>query len=272
MHPIERLRFVARADGAGPTALGIETALALLGFGDDPAGMVTACRRLVDRHPACGPVWWVTSRALLAPDPDAELRVVAGLLEEDPTPAHLGAELPGSATVAVVGWPEQVAMALDRRADCRVLVVDGGEGALLVRALRRNGGSADLIPDRGAGAAVASADLLLLEALAVAGESVVLAAGSLAAAAVAASTGVPVWLIAGEGRVLDPRLGDVLVGGAAGADEPWLSSWDVVPLAALVGATGVGPGGRVELSALVGRGDCPVAPELLPGRSPGGPR
>ena len=55
MHPIERLRMVARAAGEGPALVAQEAAGALVAFGDDPAGLVTACRRLVDRQPTSGP-------------------------------------------------------------------------------------------------------------------------------------------------------------------------------------------------------------------------
>ena len=57
MHPIERLRYVARAAGEGSTLLACEAAGALAAFASDPAGLVTACRRLVDRQPTAGPIW-----------------------------------------------------------------------------------------------------------------------------------------------------------------------------------------------------------------------
>ena len=43
MHPIEHLRYVARAAGEGPALLAREAAGALATFNDDPAGLVTAC-------------------------------------------------------------------------------------------------------------------------------------------------------------------------------------------------------------------------------------
>ncbi|MBA3655450.1 MAG: hypothetical protein H0W70_14800, partial [Actinobacteria bacterium] len=106
MHPIERLRYVARARGAGPTALGREAAGALAGFADDPPALVTACRRLVDRHPTDGPVWWLAARVLAAADPGSEAWRAAEELADDPTPGELAAGLPGDATVLLVGWPE----------------------------------------------------------------------------------------------------------------------------------------------------------------------
>src|SRR5205807_10555596 len=69
MHPIERLRMVARAAGDGTALVAQEAAGALVAFGDDPAGLVTACRRLVDRQPTSGPIWWLAERVLTAADP-----------------------------------------------------------------------------------------------------------------------------------------------------------------------------------------------------------
>ncbi len=59
MHPIERLRYVARASGGDQRMLVRETAGALRGLGFDPAGLVVACRRIVERHPNSGPMWWL---------------------------------------------------------------------------------------------------------------------------------------------------------------------------------------------------------------------
>ena len=50
VHPIERLRYVARAGGVDHDVLVRETAAALGALGFDPAGLVTACRRIIDRR------------------------------------------------------------------------------------------------------------------------------------------------------------------------------------------------------------------------------
>ncbi|HVT78540.1 MAG TPA: hypothetical protein VHD87_15990, partial [Acidimicrobiales bacterium] len=85
-HPIERLRWAARNDGDGPRLAGLTAARALGGFVGDPAGLVTACRRLVQRQPAMGPVWWVTARMLVTPDhAHVEADLIEDLLVEDPT-------------------------------------------------------------------------------------------------------------------------------------------------------------------------------------------
>jgi hypothetical protein len=50
MHPIEHLRYVARATGADPVALVSETAQALFGLHMEPAGLVLAARRIVEQQ------------------------------------------------------------------------------------------------------------------------------------------------------------------------------------------------------------------------------
>src|SRR5213593_2945813 len=110
--------MVARAAGEGPTLLAREAAGALAAFGDDPAGLVTACRRLVDRQPTSGPMWWLAARVLGAGDPAADE------VEADPTPDVLRAHLPDSGTVTVIGWGDQVGDALRRWGALEVLLVD----------------------------------------------------------------------------------------------------------------------------------------------------
>ena len=72
MHPIERLRYVARSSGAPQEVLVRETAGALAALGFDAAGLVTACRRILDRHPVSGPLWWLCARVLTSNDPNNE--------------------------------------------------------------------------------------------------------------------------------------------------------------------------------------------------------
>jgi hypothetical protein len=75
----------------------------------------------------------------------------------------------------------------------------------------------------------------VLEASAAGPDSVVAVAGSLAAAAVAQQSGVPVWAVVGRGRRLPARMLDAIVG----------------------------PAGPVEVAVGLATADCPEAPELL---------
>jgi hypothetical protein len=265
VHPIERLRMVARATGEGPELLAREAAGAMAAFCDDPAGLVTACRRLVDRQPTSGPMWWLAARVLAASDPAAEAWQAADELDADDTPAIVAAAVPDDATVVVVGWPEQAGRALRRRGDLDVLVVNaGGEGDRFARRLARLDVSADCVPDVAAGAAVAASDLVLLEASALGPTGFVGRAGSRAAAAVAKTAGIPVWVVAGAGRVLPGRLWDALLARLDTlADAPWLADEEVVPLA--LADQVVGPAGAQDAARAPRRADCPIAPELLRG-------
>src|SRR5260221_1141760 len=201
MHPIERLRMVARAAGEGPALLAQEAAGALAAFAGDPAGLVTACRRLVDRQPTSGPIWWLAARVLAADDPTGEAWRAAEELSDDVTPSTLAAHLPDDVTVCVIGRPELAEEALVRRGDLPVLVVDAlGEGHGLARRLARAGNDAELVPESGLGAAAAAADLVLLEAAALGPTGFVAITGSRAPAAVGRLCRGPVWLGPGVGR------------------------------------------------------------------------
>lgn len=267
MHPIERLRLVARADGAGPTLLAREAAGALATFAEEPAALVTGCRRLVDRHPEVALLWWLSARALLAPDPRAEILRCAGELDDDDTAGVLAAELPGSLTAVVVGWPEQVAYALRRRGDVEVLAIDyDGEGGALAR--RLSGAGVDIwdVPPWGAAAAVVVSGLVVLEAVSAGPSGILSAPGSHAAAAVARQSGIPVWAAVGVGRVLPERLWVAQLERLdATGREPWERTTELVPaglLDVVVGPRGPRPGPELGAPA-----DCPVAPELLRGPS-----
>ena len=269
MHPIEQLRYVARAEGVGPGRLAREAAAALAAVGGDPAGLVTGCRRLIERHAEVGPMWWVAARVLAAADPGAEAWRAGHDLDDDPTPGVLAALLPADATVTVLGRPEQAGDALRQRGDVEALVVEAGpSGHGFARRLRGAGTDAEDVPAWGLGAAVAGSDLVLLEAAALGPTGFVAPAGSRAAAAVARTAGVACWVVAGTGRVLPARLWDALcgrldAGTGAGAEEPWARAVEVVPLD-LVDRV-VGPAGAQSPAEAVKRADCPVVPELLKG-------
>ncbi|QYG93985.1 hypothetical protein HC251_17120 [Iamia sp. SCSIO 61187] len=268
MHPIEHLRYVARAGGADPVDLASEAAHALGAFDDDPAGLVAAARQLVARHRAVGPLWWLCSRVLVAPEPMAEGLAAARELEADPTDGVLAAFLPDEARVLIVGWPATVVPALARRGDLDVLAADDGTGVDVGRALARVDIPVLDVPSQGVGAAAATAEVVLLEALAAGPAAALCAPGSRSAAAVARAAGRTVWLVAGVGRVLPGPTYDACAAGAVDPDEPWEADLDVVPLD-LVDRV-VRTEGPVDVATGVASPGCPVAPELLvPARTPG---
>jgi hypothetical protein len=263
VHPIERLRYVARASGAPQSVLVQETATALSSFGSDPQALVTACRRIVWRQPSSGPLVWFCARVLTAGDASAEIWEAAGVMQADATASELSHGLPDGATVTVLGWPDEIGEALPRRGDVEVLAIDTqGEASGFVGRLWRCDVEATDVPQAGLGAAVASSTVLLLESPAVGPDEFLAVSGSRAAAAVARHAGVPVWLVAGVGRLLPGRMWDGLRSRVE-PEEPWDADDEIVPLD-LVDHV-VGPRGVETVADALQQVDCPVAPELFKG-------
>jgi hypothetical protein len=263
MHPIERLRYVARAGGLDLVELVQDAALALGGFADDPVALVTACRSLVDRHPAAGPIWWLTARVLVAADPASEAWRLVEEIETDDTARTVARELPDGARILVVGWPEVVVAGLRRRGDCELLVVDP-EGAYRrssIEAVRRGGPLVQEVPEAGVAAAAAQVDLVLFEAQAIGDAGLVAVMGTRAAAAVAAAGGTPVWAVAPVGRMLPSGLWRVLAERLGDVAEPWLEPDELVPLDLVSGV--LRPTGLLMPADAAADPDCPFAPELV---------
>jgi len=264
MHPIERLRMVARAAGDGPALVAQEAAGARVAFGDDPAGLVTACHRLVDRQPTSGPIWWLAARVLTAADPAQEAWQAVERLQDDTTAEQLSASLPDGVVLTAVGLGEHLGDGLARRGDVQVLLVETDmTDRSFLRRLHRLGNDVDDVPAGGLGAAVTESDLVIFEATAFGATGLVGPSGSRAAAAVGRHAGIPVWAVGGVGRALPGRLWDALAGRLDDDDEPWLAAEEVVP-ADLVDQV-IGPRGPESLQQAVHLADCPIAPELLKG-------
>jgi hypothetical protein len=264
MHPIEHLRYVARATGADPSLVAKEAASALRDMARmEPAGLVPACRRLIERHLTCGPIWWLSARILASDDPAAAAREAIEELESDPTDRHLVSALPDAATVLVLGWPDAAGAALRSRGDIEALVVEyGGEGEQLVRRLCDSGNDSALVPESGAGAAAAVCDLVLVEAVAAGPTGVLALPGSLGAAAVACYAQVPVWAVVAAGRVLPSRLWDSLLTRLdESGEEPWERRAELVSVSLLTEV--VGPDGPTATETGLGAATCPAAPELF---------
>ena len=234
----------------------------------EPAGLVVACRRIVERHPTSGPLWWFCASMLTAADPFRAADELASDIECDLTPDHLYDLLPGDATVCVVGWPDLIGDAVMRRGDIRVLAVDAhDEGSSFVRRLQRADIDADVVPPSGAGSAVLAADLVLIEALAAGpGEALVLPP-SRAVASTGYCSEVPTWLVAGRGRRLPEGLFTSMLTRIADVRAPWEAEAEPAPLGlftAVVGPHGMldlAADGDASLDALVA--ECPMAHELL---------
>jgi hypothetical protein len=263
VHPIERLRYVARTRGADAESLVRETAGALRGLGLDPSGLVVACRRIVERHPTCGPLWWLGARLLTSADPMAAARAAVAEIEADRTADVLAGELPDGATVVTVGWPEVTGQAIGRRGDLRVLAVDAGhQGASFVQRLERSEIECELVPMEAAAIAAADADVVLVEADALDASRLVAPVGSAVAAAAAGIAGTPVWTVAGCGRRLPGPMIEAIAARLERDDDYWMRDAETLPLGLV--AHVVGPAGRLPASEPVAvRAECEMAPELL---------
>ena len=276
MHPIERLRWVARSPEGDVSMVAAEAADALAAFADDPAGLVIASRRLIERRPGAAPLWWLASRVLCSLEPAFEAMDAAADLDRDRTPVALAGDLPGG-TIAIVGWPDQAGAALRMRSRMdggeagadRVVVVPSDAPSGVSRAAWREQGDdawrcVDWLQSHGVDARLLRAGevaaagrrcvLALLEATAVGPDSFLAPAGSAALAAAARDSHRPVWLVAGVGRALPGPLYEALLRRVA--DD----ALEVVPLDAVDEVAG--PAGPVPRSQLP-RPSCPVAAELL---------
>jgi hypothetical protein len=259
VHPIERLRYVARTRGADAESLVRETAGALRGLGIDPSGLVVACRRIVERHPTCGPLWWLGARLLTSADPMAAARAAVTEIEADGTADVLAGELPDGATIVTVGWPAIAGQAIGRRGDLRVLAV---EGQSFVQRLERMEVESELVPMEAAALAAADADVVLVEADALDASRLVAPVGSAVIAAVAGIAGTPVWVVAGRGRRLPSPMLEAIAAHLERGDDYWTRDAETLPLA--LASHVVGPTGRLPVSAPAAvRAECEMAPELL---------
>lgn len=262
MHPIEQLRYVARASGADANLLVQEATSALSFFDREPHAMVTACRRLLTRQPAVGALWWMSARLATTGDARSEARQILEDLREDRTPRELAAAIPDGARVLLSGWPDLTVAALPRRGDVSVLVLDvEGQGHSVVRRLER----ADMIvedvdPAHVAGA-VEESSLVIVEAGALGPAAALVDVGSVAGAAIAKATGTPVWLVAGVGRQLPEMYWQAIVERTADPDLPaFLAPFEIMSLGLvdrIVTADGL------MLPDELSPSDCPLAQELL---------
>lgn len=261
VHPIEHLRHIARATGADQRVLVGETAVALRAIADDPAGLVVSCRRIVQRHPTAGALWWMCATVLTATDVRTGARRAAQVVADDPTPDTLAASLPAEATVVIIGCPDLIADALRRRGDVVVLAVDAtAEGRALGHRLADAGVDAEIVGPAGLAAAVAAADVVLVEALVAGPDAALAASGSCAAVAVASTIGVPAWAVIGRGRTLPAAAFDSVVARTVAVQRPWRAdaevvSFDLTPIT--VDAAGSGPTVRPRPA------ECAAPPELL---------
>lgn len=80
MNPLEQLRFLARIEGEDPSVLALEACYLLAQLARDRSMLVTALRRLLDRHSDLGIMWMVASRIAGSIFPEDEAWEIVGEL------------------------------------------------------------------------------------------------------------------------------------------------------------------------------------------------
>ncbi len=221
MHPIEQLRFVARAGGADARLLVEEAASALSVFSHDRPAILTAARRLLTRQPAVGPLWWMCSRMVTCADPRSEARAVIEDLREDRTGRELAHGLADGVTVALAGWPDLTVSALPRRGDVKVLVSDvDGQGPSVVRRLERHELHVEDVDPAKIAGIVDESDVILVEAVAAGRSAALVDVGSVPLAATAKAAGKRVWMVVGVGRLLPEQYWQAVVERVSDTDLP----------------------------------------------------
>jgi len=83
VHPLERLRYVARNPLAPTKPLIAESAAVLASLSHDPAGLLTSCRNLLRRRGHCGPLVWMAARMVASTDCHDEVLEIAKAIDCD---------------------------------------------------------------------------------------------------------------------------------------------------------------------------------------------
>ena len=281
MHPIEHLRHVARSRSLDDAELVREAAIGLGSIDTDGPDLVVACRRIVERHPEVGALWWLCARLLVSDAPGRLAWRIAEEIGSDRTPRVVARELPERATVLTIGWPAVAGSGLVRRGDVRVLCADSRHRASgFVRQLERADVECDLVEPESLARAAAVADLVLLDVVAATPSRILAPIGSHVVAAVAATVDTPVWCVFGLGRRLPVEYVDAIAQRVGVDADPLdarslearsledrslgVRSLDVdvddLPVS-LIDVMVSSDGISSELSSL--RAECPFAPELL---------
>lgn len=261
-HPIERLRWIARAEGEPASVLAGEAAWTLAELAvTEPAALLTACRRLLERHPDCGPLWWAAARLVSADDALEEGRLAANELCSDSTPDRLASALRSAVTAGeeiLLTVPADLCReALEKGRQWAVRLLSGHFGIRYeMRSLGQLAGGVTGYLAGEEKEALDGVSVLLVEALAAGGSRCLVepvAAGALEAALAA---GVPAWAVIGTGRALPVRLFE-----RAAEESERRGSGRAVPVRSFASAIGhdvTGDPGEVIASVT-----CPPGLELL---------
>jgi hypothetical protein len=262
MHPIERLRWIARAEGESAALLAAEAAWTLGELAaTEPAAVLTAARRLLHRHPAVGPLWWVAAQLVASDVPEEAARRAAGELGSDPTGGRLAetlrAEFAGGDVVVVATPTDLAGEAFARTRPYLVRVV--AEPRRLRSEIRNLASAVEDVtgwmPEE-ADEALQGASVVIVEVLAASAQVVSVAPAAAGLIEAAARSGVPAWAVVGVGRALPDRL-------AAASAERAAACGDAVALRPSDFVLAVGPSGRGEPAQVMGATTAVAGLELL---------
>jgi hypothetical protein len=227
VHPLEQLRYLARGWESGQEFPAQEAAAVLADLaGENPASLLQACRRLIEYFPSAGAAWWLSARALSAPEPVEGIWVAADELANDPTSRLLSQDLPTGGAVAVPEPSSVVMAALRRRRD--------------VQLQRRSAG----------------AYLCIVAARAAGPGSVLVGRHSASAIAAGARAGNDVWAVVERGALLPGPLWDQLVQRALPVTR--MEVVEASAFSAVIGDQGSGP-----FEDVMSKPSCPPIAELL---------
>lgn len=236
--------------------------MALASLRADHANLVIACRRIVERHPEVGPLWWMCARLLTSDDPTSLAWEIADEIDDDPAVPALASAFDDDMTVLTVGWPATAGEAIMRRGNLRVWCADSGhEASGFMQRLERYDLDCEPVVTESLARAARAADVVLVEASAACPDRVISPLGSHVLAAVAHSVETPVWLVAGAGARLPVHYVDAIASHTVDLDDTWDGDLDELPISLVThvaSADGVNGDVNAGLAA-----DCPFAPELL---------
>ncbi len=186
MHPIERIRALARASYLDPQLIAIEAADAIADTSvwEGDAAAVSVARRLLAWHSFVGPLWYAAARTLHAVDPTTAACEIA---------EELGSDATGSALEAALG------------ADMRVVTAGRGWG------IDNMDSGAHLRPAGVVCREIENADVLVVGAQVLGPSGLIAESPAAALVDAAVDVDVAVWAVAGRGCAVDNRLWKRLV-------------------------------------------------------------
>lgn len=257
MHPIERLRWIARSEDEADSTVAAEAAWALGELAlEEEAAVLTASRRLVLRQPASGPLWWACATILEALGGEDVLQAaqrVAFDLAGDSVSARLTRalrqQLAAGDLLGVAPPAETAARALaDEQRFAICLLAPYRE----LRYEMARFGTADVTgyEVEEADEVLEEASLLLVEPRFASPRHLFVSAGAARAVGAAQRAKVACWAVLGPGRVLSEPL-------AATASQLARGEGELLPpssFEAAIDAQGLG-----EAAEVLGRGSCPPA-------------